>query len=138
MLGCGIDLVEVARVRSAIEKNGDHFVRRVYTAEEIAYCSSRAIPWPHWAARFAAKEAFYKALPPGTLAALVWAEIGVAHTGAQGAPCIQLSGETHRSSPAGASRSACRTGANWRSPRFWPRHPAARRSAETRFRPEFS
>jgi len=94
MLGCGIDLVEVARVRSAIEKNGDHFVRRVYTAEEIAYCSSRAIPWPHWAARFAAKEAFYKALPPGTLAALVWAEIGVAHTGAQGAPCIQLSGET--------------------------------------------
>jgi holo-[acyl-carrier protein] synthase len=94
MLGCGIDLVEVARVRSAIEKNGDHFVRRVYTAEEIAYCSSRAIPWPHWAARFAAKEAFYKALPPGTLAALVWAEIGVAHTTTQGAPRIELSGET--------------------------------------------
>jgi holo-[acyl-carrier protein] synthase len=93
MLHCGIDLVEVARVRAAIEKNGDHFLRRVFTAHEVAYCLDMLHPWPHWAVRFAAKEAFYKAVPPGTLAALVWSEVGIVHD-RDGGPHLEFAGET--------------------------------------------
>ena len=81
MLTCGVDLIEVARVHRVAEKHGDHFLRRIFTPVEIDYCAGRPNPWPHYAARFAAKEAFYKAVPPGVLPALVWVEIGVVHGG---------------------------------------------------------
>lgn len=93
MIRCGIDLVQVARVRSAIEAHGDRFLRRVYSPVEIEYCQSRPDPWPHWAARFAAKEALFKSVPQGTLTALVWREIGIRH-GPGGAPEIDLAGAT--------------------------------------------
>ena len=93
MLRCGVDLIEVARVRAALERHGDPFLRRVYTPREIEYCATKPHPWPHYAARFAAKEALYKALPAGTLQALVWREIGVQSDGS-GAPDFELSGDT--------------------------------------------
>ena len=93
MLRCGVDLVEVSRVKRALERHGERFLRRVFTPEEIAYCSAKAIPWPHWAVRFAAKEALFKSLIPGTLDVLVWREIGVArHT--SGAPSFAFGGAT--------------------------------------------
>jgi holo-[acyl-carrier protein] synthase len=95
MQRCGVDLVEVKRVRSAAERHGEHFLARVFTAEERGYCASMARPWPHYAARFAAKEAFYKAIPAGILAALVWSEVGVRH-GEAGEPELVLGGETAR------------------------------------------
>ena len=95
MMRCGIDLIEVARVRASIEKHGDHFVRRIFTPEEIRYCGAHALPWPHWAARFAAKEALYKSLPAEALPALVWSEIGVVND-ANGAPRFEFAGETRR------------------------------------------
>lgn len=93
MLRCGIDLVEVARVRAALERHGDRFRLRVFTPVEIAYCTPLAHPWPHWAARFAAKEAVFKSLPPGLLEAFIWREIGVRHH-ESGQPEIDLAGET--------------------------------------------
>lgn len=93
MLRCGVDLIEVARLRAAIEEHGEHFLRRVFTPAEISYCAPKHDPYPHYAARFAAKEALYKALPPDTLPALVWREIGVVHDAA-GAPQLDLTGET--------------------------------------------
>jgi holo-[acyl-carrier protein] synthase len=96
MIRCGIDLVQVARVRAAIEAHGDRFLRRVYTPVEVAYCAGRPDPYPHYAARFAAKEAVYKAVPHGLLAALVWREIGVRH-GPGNAPEIDLFGATSES-----------------------------------------
>ena len=93
MMRCGVDLIEVARVRAAIEAHGDRFVARVFTVGEIAYCTARRDPFPHYAARFALKEAFYKAVPHGTLAALVWNEAGLVH-GPGGAPEIELRGAT--------------------------------------------
>lgn len=93
MLGCGIDLVEVERVRRAIERHGERFVRRVFTKSEIRYCSEKPRPWAHWAVRFAAKEATYKALPGGTLDALIWNEIGIVRQGS-GAPMLELRGAT--------------------------------------------
>jgi holo-[acyl-carrier protein] synthase len=93
MIRCGIDLVQVERVRAAIETHGERFLRRVFTPVEVAYCTGRPDPWPHYAARFAAKEAVYKAVPHGTLRALVWREIGVRH-GPGGAPEVDLGGAT--------------------------------------------
>jgi holo-[acyl-carrier protein] synthase len=90
---CGVDLIEVDRVREAIQRHGERFLRRIYTPQEVAYCQRKSLPWPSYAARFAAKEALFKALPPGTLRALVWREIGVARH-PSGAPSLAFSGNT--------------------------------------------
>lgn len=58
----GIDLVEVKKVARLVDRWGDRFLHRVFTAEEIAYCMQKSDPNPSLAARFAAKEAFIKAL----------------------------------------------------------------------------
>jgi len=58
----GIDLVEVARIARAVDRWGDRFLTRIYTPEEISYCLKKSNPYPSLAARFAAKEAFVKAL----------------------------------------------------------------------------
>jgi holo-[acyl-carrier protein] synthase len=57
----GVDLVEIARIRALAKKN-PRFLKRVFSAAEIAYCSAKKNPWPHFAVRFAAKEAVYKTL----------------------------------------------------------------------------
>ncbi|HBQ65235.1 MAG TPA: holo-[acyl-carrier-protein] synthase [Clostridiales bacterium] len=63
---CGTDMVEVERIRKAIENRGDRFLLRVFTKNEIAYCTGRnAGQWLSFAARFAAKEAVSKALGTG-------------------------------------------------------------------------
>ncbi len=69
MIGIGIDLTEVPRIRDLIVKHGQRFKERTFTAGEIAYCDSCADPAMHFAARFAAKEAAAKALGTG-----LWAE----------------------------------------------------------------
>jgi holo-[acyl-carrier protein] synthase len=59
--GLGIDIVEVKRIKGLCERFGDRFLKRVFAQNEIAYCFSHKDPYPHLAARFAAKEAFVKA-----------------------------------------------------------------------------
>jgi holo-[acyl-carrier protein] synthase len=59
--GLGIDLVEVDRISSLMERTGETFKNRIFTAEEVAYCDSNANPAIHYAARWAAKEAVIKA-----------------------------------------------------------------------------
>ena len=60
---CGTDIIEIDRIKESIEKLGDNFLNRVYTKKEIEYCESRkAQKYQHYAARFAAKEATFKAL----------------------------------------------------------------------------
>ena len=62
--GIGTDFIEIVRIQRAIEKN-PHFMERVYTANEIAYCQRKKNVWQSFAARFAAKEAVSKALGTG-------------------------------------------------------------------------
>lgn len=62
--GIGTDMVEIDRIRRAIERN-PHFLERVYTQQEIACCQRKANCWQSFAARFAAKEAVCKALGTG-------------------------------------------------------------------------
>ncbi|MBE7559461.1 holo-ACP synthase [bacterium] len=72
ILGVGTDLVEVARIRRMLEDWGEGFLRKVYTPGERDYCARRAQPWTSLAARFAAKEAFLKALPERWQAGVGW------------------------------------------------------------------
>ena len=90
--GVGIDLVEVPRIREMLEKHGQRFKERTFTAAEIAYCDGCAEPAMHYAARFAAKEAVAKALGTGIWAEGVsWTDIEVGRE-ASGKPVIILHG----------------------------------------------
>jgi len=79
LLGLGADLVDVARIRGVLERQGDRFLSRVFTDEERAYCAQTAFPHKHLAARFAAKEAVSKAFTTGIGAELGWKSISVYH-----------------------------------------------------------
>jgi holo-[acyl-carrier protein] synthase len=75
----GVDIAEVVRIRSAVRRWGDHFLRKHFTEDEIAYCKAKARPAESLAARFAAKEAFAKAYPEET--GLRWHDIEVVMNG---------------------------------------------------------
>jgi holo-[acyl-carrier protein] synthase len=62
ILGIGIDIVDIKRFKRALERWGDSFTGRVFTEDELSYCLSKKRPEVHLAARFAAKEAFFKAI----------------------------------------------------------------------------
>jgi holo-[acyl-carrier protein] synthase len=90
-LRVGIDLVRVATVAESLDEHGDHYLRRVYTEQEIADCSRDGAASPlRLAARFAAKEAAMKVLEPGD-DAVPWPSIEVVRT-AGGAPTLRLHG----------------------------------------------
>lgn len=60
---CGTDIIEVSRIEESITKFGDQFLNRIYTKNEIEYCNSKNVmKYQHYAARFAAKEAIFKAI----------------------------------------------------------------------------
>lgn len=62
---CGTDIIEVSRIRESIERSGEKFLKLVYTPAEIKYCESKRLSkYYHYAGRFAAKEAIYKAVSP--------------------------------------------------------------------------
>lgn len=63
MTTCGTDIIEINRIKDSIEKHGQNFLKTIYTKNEIEYCESRKLQkYQHYAARFAAKEAIYKAI----------------------------------------------------------------------------
>jgi len=86
----GTDLVEVARVRAAIEAQEPRFAERLFTDDEQDYCRRQPDPWPSYAARFAAKEALRKIFGQWGFADVVWRETEVVH--ADGAPLVRLHG----------------------------------------------
>lgn len=71
----GVDIVEIERIRKVIRGNG-RFLTRVFTPEEIRYCAGRKASWQHYAVRFAAKEAVWKALG---VRGLSHRDIGIKH-----------------------------------------------------------
>lgn len=78
MVSVGVDIVEVDRIRRAIDRWGMEFLERVFTRAEIAYCRGKAREAESFAVRFAAKEAFAKALKVGK--ASVWLEVEVSRS----------------------------------------------------------
>jgi holo-[acyl-carrier protein] synthase len=80
IVGTGTDLTEIARIAHAIERHGDSFLHRIYTAAEISYCQRKVkTSAESYAARFAAKEAGAKALGTGIAKGVSWREIEVTH-----------------------------------------------------------
>ncbi len=78
ILGTGIDLIEVERIRESHARFGERFLKRILRPAEIAYCLQYRDPAPHLAARFAAKEAISKAFGTGIGSALGWQDLEVA------------------------------------------------------------
>ena len=77
IVGTGIDIAEVPRIRHAIERFGKRFIERIYTKGEIRYCDSKANRIERYAARFAAKEAAMKALGTGWNHGVRWRDCEV-------------------------------------------------------------
>src|SRR3954468_17036376 len=102
--GIGIDVVQNERIRDSIERFGDRFVNRIYTEGEKDYCSNSANPAIHYAARWAAKEAAFKALGTGWAAGVKWKDVEVKRL-PSGKPELHLYGEALQlASAAGANR----------------------------------
>lgn len=88
MIRTGVDIIEIERVRRAVERHGERFLQRIYTADELAYCGGRM---ESLAVRFAAKEAAVKALGTGSWRANVcWTDVEVVREASSGAPALAL------------------------------------------------
>ena len=95
ILGTGIDLAEVPRVRAAIERYGRRFIERIYTPAEIAYVERKANRYERYAARFAAKEAGMKAIGTGWRHGVRWQDFEVLNL-PSGRPTLKLHGVAAR------------------------------------------
>ncbi|MBI5474355.1 MAG: holo-ACP synthase [Ignavibacteriae bacterium] len=75
--GIGVDIIEIGRIRKSIEELGHHFVQKIFTEQEVAYCSGKPNAFQHFAARFAAKEALSKAISTGWSGEFRWKDVEV-------------------------------------------------------------
>jgi holo-[acyl-carrier protein] synthase len=91
ILGAGTDIVECVRIGKMIERHGESFLTRVYTAREIRYCRGKKHVTEHFAERWAAKEAIWKCLGTGVRPGLSWTDIEVRNL-ADEAPKVYLCG----------------------------------------------
>jgi holo-[acyl-carrier protein] synthase len=91
VIGIGIDIIEIERIKNSIENYGDQFLKRIYTKTELDYCLSKNNKYQHLAARFAAKEAIYKAFSTGMeKEELTWQDIEI-YNEPNGMPVARLS-----------------------------------------------
>jgi len=91
IVGTGVDLAEVPRIQASIERFGDKFINRIYTAGEIAYVERKANRYERYAARFAAKEAGMKAIGTGWTRGVTWKDFEVANL-PSGKPTLRFHG----------------------------------------------
>ena len=104
VVGVGIDVIQNERIRESIARFGPRFLNRIYTETEIGYCSNCADPTIHYAARFAAKEAAFKALGTGWAAGVKWKDVEVQKL-TSGKPELHLYGQAlERATSLGAAR----------------------------------
>ena len=92
IVGTGVDITEVARIRAAVERFGERFLTRVFTPEEVRYCTSKPNADERLAARFAAKEAGMKAVGTGWRRGVSWRDVEVVRQPG-GRPSLRLSGK---------------------------------------------
>jgi len=106
IVGIGIDIVETARIRQSIERYGERFTGRIYTQREIHYCERFKLREERYAARFAAKEAVFKALGTGWREGVKWLDVEVLNQ-ASGKPELLLYGRAQELAHSlGVSRTA--------------------------------
>jgi len=95
IVGLGIDVAEVKRIQAAIESQGERFLRRVYTLDEVAYCEQFKTKYERYAGRFAVKEAAMKALGTGWSHGVRWVDVEVVRVKG-GRPTLSLKGEAKK------------------------------------------
>jgi holo-[acyl-carrier protein] synthase len=95
IVGMGIDVAEVGRIKGAIERHGEVFLRRIYTRKEIAYCERFKNKFERYAGRFAVKEAAMKALGTGWSRGVRWVDIEVRRQEGE-RPTLALEGEARK------------------------------------------
>jgi len=91
IVGTGVDLAEVPRIKASIERFGEKFIQRIYTPAEIAYVERKANKFERYAARFAAKEAGMKAIGTGWRHGVTWQDFEVANL-PSGKPTLRFHG----------------------------------------------
>ena len=91
IVGIGTDIVECVRIGHMIEKHGEQFLERVFTARELRYCQDRKNATEHFAGRWAAKEAILKCLGTGWRKGICWTDMEVRNN-FDGAPHVFLAG----------------------------------------------
>jgi holo-[acyl-carrier protein] synthase len=91
IVGCGLDMIEIARIEETIARHGSRFLERVYLPEEILYCRRKRNAAESFAARFAAKEAGAKALGTGIQNGVGWRDIEIVRA-ASGRPSLIFHG----------------------------------------------
>jgi holo-[acyl-carrier protein] synthase len=90
-ISCGVDIIEIDRIKRAVEEHEAHFLHRIFCPSEIEYCNKRNVSrHQHYAARFAAKEALVKAFGVGMTEDIYWTDIEITKDHA-GKPAIVLS-----------------------------------------------
>ena len=92
IVGIGLDIAEPERLEQAVARYGQRFLERIFTPKEIAYCERKRNKWERYAARFAAKEAAFKALGTGWRRGVRWREVEVVNLPG-GKPTMSLSGQ---------------------------------------------
>lgn len=95
--GIGIDIVETNRIKTIISRHKNKFLEKVFTAAEIEFCTGKADQFIHFSARWAAKEAFYKALPLCCQAVSSWKSIQIISDNGTGRPLIAICSNTLKS-----------------------------------------
>lgn len=96
---CGTDIIEISRIKENIEKIGESFINRIYTENEIKYCESKKNQkYQHYAVRFAAKEAVFKAISEflDNKYSISWKDIEILNN-SQGKPNVKLEGKQFNS-----------------------------------------
>ena len=106
IIGLGIDLIELGRVRKTLERFGERFLRRVYTEGEIRYCCAKADPVPSLAGRFAVKEAAMKALGTGYSRGVWFRRIEVARRKGEAPTLLFHGGAKDRADAMGVDRAS--------------------------------
>lgn len=91
IVGIGVDVLEIARMERELRRDPDGLRAELFSAREIADCDARRSPTRHYATRFAAKEALFKALDAGDRDGSWWRQVEV-RLGAGGEPELRLSG----------------------------------------------
>lgn len=95
IIGMGIDVEDVERVKGAMERQGERFLKRIFTEKERAYCEQFKNKYERYAGRFAVKEAGMKALGTGWSHGVRWVDIEVTRLRG-GRPTLELKGEARR------------------------------------------
>ncbi|MEZ4654416.1 MAG: holo-ACP synthase [Candidatus Eisenbacteria bacterium] len=103
-MGIGIDVIEVARIGAVLDRHGERFLRRIYTPGEQA--AVHGVPAQYWAARFAVKEAAFKALGTGWARGVRWVDVEVSNL-ATGQPVLSFHGDAERRALGGWGRPIC-------------------------------